>query len=58
MTKTTIYCDHCGAELDEIVDYTESEIETPRYLHKCDLCRTCAELLDEKIKEFLNKEEK
>ena len=58
MKEVKIYCDHCGAELNEMVDYTESEIESPSSFYKCDLCKDCVELLDETIKKFINREEK
>ena len=58
MKETKIYCDHCGAVLDEMVDYTDCEIDTIKSFVKCDLCKECVELLDETIKKFLNKEDK
>ena len=58
MKEVKIYCDHCGAELDEMVDYTDVEVESPKYFRQCDLCKDCFELLDETIKKFLNREEK
>ena len=45
MTQTKIYCDHCGKELDEMHDYSDTEFDTIDEFLKCDLCRDCYEEL-------------
>lgn len=37
MRETKTYCDHCGKVLNEMIDYTDTEIEVKRWF-KCDLC--------------------
>ena len=58
MTETKIYCDHCGAELNQMKDYTNYDMDTVKDFVNCDLCEDCVEALDKMIKKFLNKEEK
>jgi len=56
MTKTKIYCDHCGKELDEMHDYPDIEIDTIDEFLKCDLCKDCYEELSRTIRKFVHKE--
>ena len=38
-------CDHCGKQLDEMKDYTESNIDVFYECMQCDLCADCAKQL-------------
>lgn len=55
MTKTTVYCDHCGKELDTMHDYCDIELNLYSAWFNTDLCNECYEELSCKIKEFCNK---
>ena len=57
MRRTTITCDHCGKELDEMHDYTDHGVEILQ-LFKADLCKKCAEALDSYVFHFCGKKEK
>jgi hypothetical protein len=54
MKETKIYCDHCGKVLDEMCDYTDTEIEV-RYFFKCDLCAECIDKLDKIVLAYCKK---
>ena len=58
MKRTVLTCDHCGAELDEMHDYTDMEIGIPYSFLTVDLCVNCAKELERQVKTFCNKEEK
>ena len=57
MRRTTITCDHCGKELDEMHDYVDTEIDLLNFFHT-DLCKKCAETLDSYVFHFCGKKEK
>ena len=57
MTKTTIYCDHCGKELDTMKDFCDVEINIYHVWFNTDLCSECFEELGKMAKQFCNKEE-
>ena len=57
MRRTTITCDHCGKELDEMHDYVDNEVEILNWF-KTDLCKKCAEELDSYVSIFCGKKEK
>jgi hypothetical protein len=50
------YCDHCGAELDEMTDYGDTEIEIAHHWFKSDLCKNCMEELSAIAFKFCKKE--
>lgn len=56
MKKVSIYCDHCGKELNETTDYIDLELDVgqPEFI-KCDLCKECKDKLIEITKNFINK---
>lgn len=57
---TTVHyriCDHCGKKLDEIIDYTESEIRIAYTDIEADLCLVCVEKLVKLVKEFVERSE-
>ena len=54
MKETKIYCDHCGKELNEMIDYTDLEIDSIVSFIKGDLCKDCVELFNKTVKDFLN----
>ena len=54
MRKTTIHCDHCGKELDEMHDFTEQDVGFYT-TNIVDLCKDCFNGLDEIIKEYCSK---
>lgn len=58
MKRTVLTCDHCGAELDEMYDYTDMEIGITYSFLTVDLCVNCAKELERQVKKFCNKEEK
>ena len=41
MRTLKIYCDHCGAEIDEMHDYPECEVTPSAYDDGVDLCKKC-----------------
>ena len=55
MRKTVINCDHCGKELNEMIDYVDIEIDALFYFHKADLCEQCYDNLNKIISEYINK---
>ena len=55
MTKTTVYCDHCGEELDTMHDYCDIELNLYSTWFNTDLCNECYRELSYKIKQFCNK---
>ena len=57
MRRTTITCDHCGKELDEVRDYVDTEVEMLNWF-KADLCKNCAETLASYVFNFCGKKEK
>lgn len=58
MTKTKIYCDHCGKELDEMHDYVDEEIDMGISWLRTDLCTECMEELKQIVYDFCDKAEK
>lgn len=56
MTKTTIYCDHCKSELDEMHDCCDYEISLPYEFARVDLCEDCRLKLLDLLEKFFNKE--
>lgn len=52
MTITKMYCDHCGKELNDMIDYTCCEVEVEYETISTDLCKDCLELLSTTIKQF------
>lgn len=54
MRETKIYCDHCGKVLDEMKDYTDTEIEVKSWF-KCDLCSDCINELNNIVLSFCKK---
>lgn len=58
MTKTKIYCDHCGKELDEMHDYTDVEIDMGVSWLRTDLCQECIQELKDTIFTFCEKVDK
>ena len=57
MRRTTITCDHCGKELDEMNDYVDVEVKILNWI-KVDLCKKCAEKLDSQGFNFRGKKGK
>ena len=41
MKKTVYVCDHCGAEIKPIKDYTDLELDDFGSIKKVDLCDFC-----------------
>ena len=58
MTKTKIYCDHCGKELNEMHDYIDVEIDMGVSWLRTDLCQECMHELKELVYSFCEKAEK
>lgn len=54
MTKTKVYCDHCGKEIDEIVDWVGDEIMIANERIVRDLCSDCAGDLVKLVEDFCN----
>lgn len=53
---TTVHyriCDHCGKKLNEMTDYTESEIRIAYTDIEADLCIVCLEKLVKLVKAFV-----
>ena len=57
MTKTIIYCDHCGKEIDSMEDYVDINIELWSTTFYTDLCHECYEELVRKVERFCKKDE-
>lgn len=53
MTVTKKYCDHCGKELNEMVDFTDADIEVAHRLYTVDLCEECFENLNNLVHAFV-----
>lgn len=54
MRKTTIHCDHCGKELDEMHDWVDTNIEIGSFIGKADLCKECLDTLYSRTNHFLS----
>lgn len=52
MTITKMYCDHCGKELNDMIDYTCCEVEIAYRTVSTDLCKDCLERLFTTIEQF------
>lgn len=52
MTEKKTYCDHCGLELNEMIDFTDTDIELISVNINTDLCVKCHRELCKLIKEF------
>lgn len=57
MRDNTIYCDHCGIALDNMVDYTDTHVDIAHLWLVADLCEKCLEELWTMIDEFCTKVE-
>ncbi len=57
MRKTTIFCDHCGKELDLSKDYEDAEFDLWNECVTADLCACCFEELKQAVKNFCGKEQ-
>ena len=55
MRETKIYCDHCKKELDEMQDYTDTEIDVFAWFN-ADLCADCAKEISNTVLKFCGKE--
>ena len=55
MRETKIYCDHCGKVLDDMKDYTDTEIDAIAWF-KTDLCAGCAGELSNIVRKYCGKE--
>lgn len=55
MRETKIFCDHCGKVLDEMKDYTDTEIDVIAWF-KTDLCTSCADEISDIVLKFCGKE--
>lgn len=49
-------CDHCGKILDEMKDYTNTDIDICYNTVSCDLCNDCIDELAKVVKAFVKKE--
>ena len=53
MASKRIYtCDHCGKELNETHDYTETEIDCFGIYDKVDLCEKCFNEISKIVTDF------
>lgn len=57
MTECKTYCDHCGAELDDMKDYPDINISVYAYSASCDLCEKCYNELKAIVGEFVSEME-
>lgn len=57
MKQTKIFCDHCGKEIDEMVDYVGAEIIVPYCSAEVDLCADCRKELSHYVLSFINQED-
>ena len=55
MKRMVYYCDHCGKEMDDFNNYVDMEIDTYIDSFRADLCKECAEKLDEMVKKFIER---
>jgi hypothetical protein len=55
MKCTKMYCDHCGKEIDEMIDFYDSEIEVSYKRIEVDLCATCLDNLYDIVCDFCGK---
>lgn len=49
-------CNHCGRELDSLIDYEGAEIIIDRATIKCDLCFDCRNELVKLNKKFVKQQ--
>ena len=54
MTETKTYCDHCGKQLDTMVDAVGITLETSYHFCKADLCNECLVKLNKLVDTFLS----
>jgi hypothetical protein len=54
MKENKIYCDHCGKVLNEMTDYTDTEIYAGSWF-KCDLCAECMDELEKIVLAYCKK---
>lgn len=52
MTVTKKYCDHCGTELDEMLDWVDDEIMIANERIVRDLCADCVGDLIKIVEDF------
>ena len=53
MQRTLIKCDHCGKEMDRMMDYDDLQIDMGHKWTTCDLCAECLDELYEVVISFL-----
>lgn len=56
MKELVTTCDHCGAKLDEMKDYVDTEFDTINEWFQADLCSKCYEEISKIIRKFCGKE--
>lgn len=52
MKKWTTICDHCGKEMDLMIDYEAVEFDTEDEFLQVDLCSECYKEISSIIKQF------
>ena len=55
MQKRTIFCDHCGKEINPFAEYSDLEIELNHIAVETDLCGKCFNELCDIVKDFCKK---
>ncbi len=58
MTKNAIFCDHCGKEIDQMIDYDDVTIKCAHEWKDVDLCEDCFNELWDFISKFCTYQEK
>ena len=56
MKKTVYVCDHCGAEIKPMKDYTDLELDDFGFIKEVDLCDFCFKELCNIVREFIGED--
>ena len=52
MTVIKTYCDHCGKEIDTMIDYNDCQLDIGYEVVTVDLCKECLDMLLMTVKNF------
>ena len=53
MQTTKYTCDHCGKEIDNFNDYTDTELDFGGFYKSCDFCCDCYNKLVDYVSNFV-----
>lgn len=55
MRETVMYCDHCGKDIDPMIDYEDIHINMDFKWINADLCIDCLDELYKLVSDFVKK---